>query len=174
MVIDVNNRVPAGRQPIDNVEEQIRELLVDQAAQSVADERGAQLASVLATDPTISFEALTVNSAATNYPKRLVGRTDAEVPAALAAAVFAAPKPTDLSEPHTGNVAAPGVGFVIYRLIQVVPGDPSVVEQSVLEATRRQLAQQRAALQLDAMTRGLRESADVEIGPLLQLQQATP
>ncbi|MEO0365275.1 MAG: SurA N-terminal domain-containing protein [Pseudomonadota bacterium] len=174
VVIDVNNRVPAGRQPIENVEEQIRELLVDQAAQSVADERGAQLASVLATDPTISFEALTVNSAATNYPKRLVGRTDAEVPAALAAAVFAAPKPTDLSEPHTGNVAAPGVGFVIYRLTQVVPGDPSAVEQSVLEATRRQLAQQRAALQLDAMTRGLRESADVEIGPLLQLQQAAP
>ncbi|MEL7310034.1 MAG: SurA N-terminal domain-containing protein [Pseudomonadota bacterium] len=175
VVLRVKNRVAAGRQPIANVEGQIRELLVDQAAQAVADERGAQLASVLATDPTISFEALTVNSAATSYPKRLVGRSDAEIPAALAAAVFAAPTPNNASEPHTGNVAAPGSGFVIYRLTQVVPGDPSVLEQPLLDATRRQLAQQRAALQLDAMTRELRESADVEIGPLLQIeQQAAP
>ncbi|MEO1582699.1 MAG: SurA N-terminal domain-containing protein [Pseudomonadota bacterium] len=174
VLIRVNERRPAGRQPIENVAGQIRELLTEQAAQAVADERGAQLSSVLSTDPNISFEALVLNTEAEAFEKQLVSRNSSIIPAALAAAVFDAPSDVTTDAPHTGSVAAPGAGFVIYRMTRVVPGDPSALPQQQLDATRNQIAQQRAALQVDALARALRRSADVEIGPILERQTATP
>ena len=167
LVANVLSRKPAGRQPIENVSGQIRELLTEEAAKAVADERGAQLASVLSADPALPFEMLIAGTAeASSEPIRLIGRREGDVPAALSAAVFGAPTPE--AGPYIGSVAAPGAGFIVYRLTRVVPGDPSALPQAQLEAERRRMALQRAAGYIDAIANTVLEQADVDIGPLLE------
>lgn len=167
-VVRVTARQPAGRQPLQVVTEEIRALLVDEAAIAIAEERGTQLAGALRSEPTMDFERLVLNSAAQVTEKKLIERRDASVPAALTAAVFDAPIPT-AGSPHVGSVSAPGVGFIIYRLSDVQQGSVPDLPQAQIDAGRRQLALRNGSAQLQAIVTTLRESADVEMGTALEL-----
>ncbi|MEL6868583.1 MAG: SurA N-terminal domain-containing protein [Pseudomonadota bacterium] len=170
-VVRVVERTPAGRQPLETVAETIRTELVEERALALAVEQGEQLASVLNTEPLTDFDALVANTPAVHFEKRLIGRGDAEVPAAVAAAAFDAVL-SDVAEPVVGNVSASGVGFALYRLTRIVAGDVADVPAQQLEAARRQLAQRDAQAQLGVYTEAVRDQSKVKMGALLdQLEQ---
>ncbi|MFK8053115.1 MAG: SurA N-terminal domain-containing protein [Woeseiaceae bacterium] len=168
VVLRVAERQEAGRQALASVQDDIRERLIEEGAAAIAEERGAQLAGALRSEPTMDFETLVLNSGAELTEKKAIERSDASVPAALTAAVFAAPVP-QLGSQHVGSVSAPGVGFLIYRMTNVVPGTVPDVPQAQIDAGRRQLALRNGGAQLDAILSELRSRADVEMGNALEL-----
>lgn len=165
-IIRVVQRTPAGRQPLEAVAGQIREELRQQAAEAIAAERGAQLASALRSDPGMRFETLVVNSNAELTAPKAIGRRDPETPAALAAAVFEATPGAD--SPHVGTVRAPGTGFIIYRVTEIIPGDAGDIPPEQLEAARRQLALRDGSAELLALTTAIRNEAKVKMGNALE------
>lgn len=168
-VVRVVARKPAGRQPLAEVQEDIRELLRTEAADAIAAERGAQLAGALRAEPNMDFETLTLNTGAEVTERRYIERSDTQVPAALAAAVFNAPLPD--GAPRVGSVNAPGSGFLIYRVSDVKPGSVPDLPQAQIDAGRRQLAAQNGTAQVLAIVSTLRDEADVEMGDLLETTQ---
>lgn len=165
VILRVSERTPAGREPLEAVADAIREELRTNAAEDVAAERGAQIAAALNAAPEGEFEALLADSGAVYTAPRAVGRADAEAPAALVAAVFAADVPDD--GVHIGSVSAPGVGFVVYRISEVIPGKPGDITQAQIEAARRQFAQRRGTSDMLALTQGVLDDTSVEIGTAL-------
>ena len=167
VILRVTDRTPAGRQPLAEVTDTIRDELLREAAGKIAAERGAQLAGVLSSDPTMSFETLVLNSAATLQEKKLVARRDPTTPAPLASALFAAKMPV-ADEPVIGNVSVPGESFIIYRLTDIVPGDAGDIPPQQLDAARSQLARRNGDAQLQALLAQIREQTPVEMGAELQ------
>ncbi|MEN7342968.1 MAG: peptidyl-prolyl cis-trans isomerase [Pseudomonadota bacterium] len=170
VVARVVARKPEGRQPLADVSDEIRERLTETAAEEIANERGAQLAGALRTAPNVDFEALVLNSGAELAEKRFIDRRDVTAPAALAAAVFDAPRPSP-GAPQVGSVSAPGVGYIIYRVSDVRPGSVPDLPQAQIDAGRRQLASQIGTSQVIAIRSALRDDADVQMGDLLENAQ---
>lgn len=168
VILRVATRTPAGREPLEAVADSIRAELTERAAADVAAERGAQIAAALNAEPTATFDALLVDSGAEYVAPRQVGRSDREAPAALVAAVFAADVPED--GVHVGSVSAPGVGFVVYRVSGVTPGDPAELTPEQIDAARQQFALRRGTSDMQALTQGVLEDTSVKIGKALETQ----
>ncbi|MEO0346271.1 MAG: peptidyl-prolyl cis-trans isomerase [Pseudomonadota bacterium] len=170
VLLRVSSRSDAGRQPLEAVAAEITEELRQQAASDVAAERGAQLAAALTASPEAEFETLLADSGANYTATRAVGRNDAEAPAALVAAVFAADVPDD--GVHVGSVSAPGVGFVVYRITDVIPGSPGDITQQQIEAVRAQFARRLGTSDMLALQQGVLDDTSVEVGTALDSQGA--
>ena len=168
ILLRVSARSDAGRQPLEAVAKEIAEELRQQAAADVAAERGAQLAAALSAAPEAEFEPLLADSGATYTATRAVGRNDAEAPAALVAAVFAADVPDD--GVHVGSVSAPGVGFVVYRISDVIPGSPGDITQQQIEAVRAQFARRLGTSDMLALQQSVLDDTSIEIGTALDSQ----
>ena len=168
VILRVASRTPAGREPFEAVADAIRTELRNKAAAEVAAERGAQIAAALSADPKAPFEDGIADSGATYTAPRQVGRNDAEAPAALVAAVFSADVPED--GVHVGSVSAPGAGFVVYRVSDVIPGNPGELTQQQIEAARAQLARRRGTSDMLALTQGVLADASVKYGTALETQ----
>ncbi|MEL6949730.1 MAG: peptidyl-prolyl cis-trans isomerase [Pseudomonadota bacterium] len=168
ILLRVGERTDAGRQPLEAVAKEITEELRQQAASDVAAERGAQLAAVLTAAPEAEFEPLLADSGATYTATRAVGRNDADAPAALVAAVFSADVPDD--SVHVGSVSAPGVGFVVYRISDVIPGSPGDITQQQIEAARAQFARRLGTSDMLALQQGVIDNTSIEIGTALDSQ----
>lgn len=168
LILRVAARTPAGREPLEAVAASIRAELTERAAADVAAERGAQIAAALNAEPTAEFDALLADSGAEYVAPRQIGRADREAPAALVAAVFGAEVPED--GVHVGSVSAPGVGFVVYRVSRVIPGDPAELTPEQIDATRRQFALRRGASDMQALTQGVLADTSVKIGKALETE----
>ncbi|MEM1438597.1 MAG: SurA N-terminal domain-containing protein [Pseudomonadota bacterium] len=168
ILLRVSERSDAGRQPLEAVAKEIAEELRQQAASDVAAERGAQLAAALSAAPEAEFEPLLADSGATYTAARAVGRADAEAPAALVAAVFAADVPDDGM--HVGSVSAPGAGFIVYRISDVIPGSPGDITQQQIEAARSQFARRLGTSDMLALQQGVIDDTSIEIGTALDSQ----
>ncbi|MEO0616412.1 MAG: peptidyl-prolyl cis-trans isomerase [Pseudomonadota bacterium] len=165
ILLRVRERSEAGRQPLEAVAKEIGEELRQQAASDVAAERGAQLAAALSAAPEAAFEPLLADSGATYTASRPVGRADAEAPAALVAAVFAADVPDD--DVHVGSVSAPGAGFIVYRISDVIPGSPGEITQQQIEAARAQFARRLGTSDMLALQQRVLDDTSIEIGTAL-------
>lgn len=162
VVIEVVSRTPAGREPLEAVSEQIRADLVQRKAREIAAERGEQYAAELRESPDAALASVAGGDEITLSDRTMITRRDANVPAAVVAAAFSAHPGED--GPHVGTVLAPGAGYVVYRLYQVVPGDPSELDAAALERSREQLARQRGSAAFSALLMQLRAEADIRQG----------
>jgi peptidyl-prolyl cis-trans isomerase D len=163
VVVELASRTPAGREPLAAVSEQIRSDLVMRKARDIAAERGEQYAAELRESPDVELTSVATGEEVAVTDKTLVSRRDPAAPAALVTAAFSA-RPGEDGSPYIGTVSAPGVGYVVYRLYRIVPGDPSALDAVALERSREQLARQRGTAAFSALLMQLRAEADVKQG----------
>src|SRR5688572_2411682 len=146
--------------PLDEVREQIREELVRERAQVLAEEAAiAFLADIeRGGDPA---ENAAARGGVWN-PAMSVTRTDAAVPTEVLSAAFGMPK-TDEAAPQRDVVALANGGQAVIVLTGVEAGEPESMTQDERDQRRAQLADQAARAELTGYAGNIRASADVRI-----------
>ena len=146
--------------PLDEVREQIREELVRERAQALAEEAAtAFLADIeRGGDPAESAAA----RGGVWHPAMSVTRTDAAVPTEVLSAAFGMPK-TDEAAPQRDIVALANGGQAVIVLTRIEAGEPESLTQEERDQRRAQLADQAARAELTGYAGNIRASADVRI-----------
>jgi peptidyl-prolyl cis-trans isomerase D len=155
----VEHHLPATR-PLDEVREQIREDLVRQRAEELAEEaaRGF-LAEVAAGGDAAELAAA---RGAEWHPATWVERTDASVPTEVLAAAFGIPRAA-VTGPQRELVALSSGGQAVIVVTGVQLGEPASMTQDERDQRQRQLADQAARAELTGYAGNVRRNAVVRI-----------
>lgn len=160
MVIQLREREPASRQPLDAVRAEVEELATREAAAELARSRLAELRSEVEAGAALADVAEAMGTEPVT--DRQLTRADANLPPALIAAVFAADIPDGGDK--VGTVATADGGYVIYRLTDISPGDPQSLPSDQREQARQSLARQQGVSDFGAFIVELRNEADIVTG----------
>ena len=155
----VDHHVPTTR-PLDEVREQIREELVRERSQQLAEEAAQAFLTEIEQggDP---VERAAAHNGRWNAATWIM-RTDATVPTEVLSAVFGMPKATS-STPQRERIALANGGQAVVVLTGVEAGEPATMSQEERDQRQRQLADQAARAELTGYVGNLRDTADVRI-----------
>lgn len=160
VVVRVTDHQPAEPRPLEDVRTEIRDRLVAEAAREAAREyaealveraRGedAGLAGIAEAEE-LELRQLEVTRRSFDYPPQVIQE------------IFALPHPSDQGAPVFDVVQIPG-GWLLVRLDEVVPGDPSEADDARRRSARQQIEFQRAALEFQGLVQWLRENTEVDV-----------
>jgi peptidyl-prolyl cis-trans isomerase D len=160
MVLRVTEHHVPTTKPLDEVRDQIREELVRERAQQLAEESArAFLADIERGGDAAQLAA--AHGGAWNAAA-WIARTDAAVPREVLSAAFGMPK-TDAAAPRRESVALANGGQAVVVLTGVKAGEPETLTTEEREQRRQQLANQAARAELTGYAGNLKDSASVRI-----------
>jgi peptidyl-prolyl cis-trans isomerase D len=160
LVLRVKDHHVPTTKPLEEVRGQIREELVRERAQQLAEEAaGAFLADIEQGGNPADRAA--AHGGAWNAAA-WIARTDAAVPTEILSAAFGLPK-TDAAAPQRESVALASGGQAVIVLTGVKAGEPESMTVEEREQRRQQLANQAARAELTGYAGNLRAEATVRI-----------
>ena len=160
LVLRVKEHHVPTTKPLEEVRDQVREELVRERAQQLAEEAAAAFLTDIEQggDPAARAAA---HGGMWNAPA-WVARTDAAVPTEILSAAFGMPK-TDGAAPQRESVALASGGQAVIILSGVKAGEPESLTNEEREQRRQQLANQAARAELTGYAGNLRAEANVRI-----------
>lgn len=160
VVIRVDQHEKPVPKTLDQVREEIRKKLVDQAVAKQARERADSLYARLekgeSLDKLASELKLKVNE------QKDIGRNAANVDHAIVTEVFKLPRP-QADKPVTGKIALANDAYALVALDAVKDGDPSKLDPKTREAARNQLRQAAGEQAIRGFVDALRKNAKIEV-----------
>ncbi len=160
LVLRVSEHHVPTTKPLDEVRDQVREELVRERAQQLAEESaGAFLADIEQGGDAAQRAA--AHGGAWNAAA-WIARTDAAAPTEVLSAAFGMPK-TDAAAPRRESIALANGGQAVVVLTGVKAGEPENLTAEEREQRRQQLANQAARAEITGYTGNLRDSASVRI-----------
>lgn len=160
VVIRVQSHVPSEPKPLAQVRDQIATLLKQQQATLQAQQVAAQVQSALVSGQTPAQVAAKYRLKFT--AAKFVSRSDANVPAPVLSAAFAAPPPAGQT-PETGVVALNGGDQAVYLLTAMKPGEVSGWSKEERLTQLQQLTRANAQAEFAAYLATLRQHAKVKV-----------
>jgi peptidyl-prolyl cis-trans isomerase D len=168
VILRVVEHRPARLRPLEEVRAEVEKAARAEKAAQLAAERGrALLERVRAGD---DFATAARGAGTTATATQLFGRASQEAPPELVAAIFRAPRPT-AGAPSFGTAEAADGTFAVFRIDEVIPGNPDDIPREQRDARKSILARQSAVAEVTALAVDLRRDADVMIAPGLFDQQ---
>ncbi len=160
MVLQLQERDEASRQPLEEVRDEVERRARRDAAAVMARARLDALRAEV--DGGTSLEAAAEEVSAEVVADQQITRNAPGLPPALVAAVFSAELGADGNK--VGTVATPGGGYLLYELTDISPGRAESVPAEEREQARAVLARRAGQSDLGAMIEELRDEADVVRG----------
>ena len=160
LVLRVKEHHVPTTKPLEEVRDQVREELVRERAQQLAEEAAAAFLTDIEQggDPAARAAA---HGGMWNAPA-WVARTDAAVPTEILSTAFGMPK-TDGAAPQRESVALASGGQAVIVMSGVKAGEPESMTNDEREQRRQQLANQAARAELTGYAGNLRAEANVRI-----------
>jgi len=146
--------------PLEEVRDQVREELVRERAQQLAEEAASAFLADIEQGGDAAQRAA-AHGGAWNAAA-WIARTDAAVPTEVLSAAFGMPK-TDAAAPRRENIALASGGQAVVVLTGVKAGEPENLTTEEREQRRQQLANQAARAELTGYAGNLKASASVRI-----------
>ena len=159
-IFKVVEHIPAAKQPLENVSDQIETVLRNQEAEIIVFNRAAQLLQAL--DAGEEFKTASESIGATVSGPRLVARQDTEMDQGVKAQVFLSQKPAQ-DAPVRGQVANQGGGYTVFSIEAVLPGRPETIPTPDRFEGKKRLTQQAGGAAYVALVQSLYENADIVI-----------
>ena len=158
IVLRVANHQPSEQQPLEEVAERIREILVTDAASDAAAAAGEALLERRRSDE--SLGDLAEEKGAELFEEERIRRDSAEFPSELLTAVFAA----------TPGRPAEGVNlldgrYALFEVTEVVPGRPETIPRDQRDAAKTSLEEREGVMEFGAYRASVRDRASVWISP---------
>jgi len=160
LVLRVKEHHVPTTKPLEEVRDQVREELVRERAQQLAEEAAAAFLADIEKggDPAASAAAHDGVWSAAMW----IARTDAAAPTEVLSTAFGMPK-TDASAPQRQSVALASGGQAVIIMTGVKAGEPESMTAEEREQRRQQLANQAARAELTGYVGNLRSAATVRI-----------
>ena len=159
-VFKVVEHIPAAKQPLEDVRDQIDAVIRNQEAEIIVFDQAAQLLQAL--DNGEEFKAASEAIGAAVSGPRLVGRQNSEMDQGVKAQVFLSQKPAR-DAPVRGQVANVGGGYTVFSVEAVLPGEPRSIPTSDRFEGKERLTQQAGGAAYVAFVESLYEKADIVI-----------
>jgi peptidyl-prolyl cis-trans isomerase D len=160
MVLRVTQHHVPTTKPLDEVRDQVREELVRERAQQLAEESARAFLTDIEQGGDAAQRAAAHGGAW--HAAAWIARTDAAVPTEILSAAFGMPK-TDAAAPRRETVALANGGQAVVVLTGVKAGEPESLTTEEREQRRQQLANQAARAELTGYAGNLQNSASVRI-----------
>jgi len=149
--------------PLDEVREQIRDELVRERAQQLAEEAAQTFLADVERGADAAARAAELNGEW--HPATWLTRADAAVPTEVLTAAFGMPKTASASAPLRELVALANGGQAVVVLTGVEAGEPASMSQAERDQRQQQLADQAARAELTGYAGNVRDAANVRIPP---------
>jgi peptidyl-prolyl cis-trans isomerase D len=159
-IFKVVEHIPAAKQPLENVRDQIETVLRNQEAEIIVFDRVAQLLQALEAGE--DFKTASESIGATVSGPRLIARQDSEMDQGVKAQVFLSQKPAQ-DAPVRGQVANQGGGYTVFSIEAVLPGRPESIPTLERFEGKERLTQQAGGAAYVAFVQSLYENADIVI-----------
>ncbi|MDT8450993.1 MAG: SurA N-terminal domain-containing protein [Wenzhouxiangellaceae bacterium] len=160
VVVRAIDHQPAEPRPLEDVRGEIRDRLVAEAAREAAREYAEALVERARTED--AGLAGIAEAEELELREQEVTRRSFDYPPQIIQEIFALPHPSDQGGPVFDIVQIPS-GWLLVRLDEVVPGDPSEADDARRRSARQQIAFQRAALEFQGLLQWLRENTEVSV-----------
>jgi peptidyl-prolyl cis-trans isomerase D len=151
----------AARQPLDDVRETVKQLLIDQKARQLAEKKGGELLAAV-TDQGTTLEDTAAAENLDVQQTGMVGRNAAEHPAPVVAKAFTLDNPVE-GEPVYAGFALPEGDYVILALDEVKQGDLASLPESTQKQAWREFSRIQGAAEMAAIQEILRTHAKIVI-----------
>lgn len=159
-IFKVTEHVPASRQPLADVMDQVSAAIRDEEAATIVFERALQLMQALENGE--EFDASTEAAGGIASAPALVGRQGSELDRTVVAEIFLASKPMQ-DAPVRGMVANEAGGYTVFNLQAVLPGRPDSIPQADRFAGKEQLSRQAGGADYLAFAQNLYDHADIAV-----------
>lgn len=162
VVLRVKERKPEALRPLEDVREEIRLSLRDDAALKKAQETGQALISRLQKGEDIAELA---KSAKLSWERPgLVGRTAAEVKPEIIGEAFRLPRPLP-GKPVFGGKSLASGDFAVVAVYEVQDGDPALIDAATKQSTAEMLMRSRATNEFQDYAEALKAKAEIKRYP---------
>ena len=158
MVLRVEKHQPSEQQPLEDVAERIREILVSDAAAAAATAKGTALLERLLAEDTL--DALSGEQGVEIFEEQEIRRDSAIFPSELLNAIFAATP----GHPAEGLQLLDG-RYALFEVEEVFPGRPDRIARDQRDQVKAELENREGIMEYDAYRASLRERAKVWISP---------
>ena len=158
VVLRVDKHQPTEQQPLDEVADRIREILVSDAAAAAAAARGAALLERRLADETL--DALSKEQGVEALEEQEIRRDSAAFPSELLNAIFAAAP----GQPAQGLQLLDG-RYALFEVEEVIPGRPDRIARDQRDQVKAELEDREGMMEYDAYRASLRDRAKVWISP---------
>ncbi|MDX1443512.1 MAG: SurA N-terminal domain-containing protein [Gammaproteobacteria bacterium] len=159
VVLRVVEHDPSEPKPLAEVDEQVRAQLLDERAREMAKAKAESvLEAVRGGEP---MESVAQSEGLAYRAPSVTTRNDSDISRSYAAALFTADYPQD--GPVYGMTGVEDRDFVVYSVLEVMPGDYEDLTAAERQQRLQALRQQEANAELAAYLAELRRSADVTI-----------
>ena len=163
VILRVTEHRPVRLRPIEEVRADVEKSVKEEKAAKLVAERGAKFierarAGEDFTALAAEFGAAPVSAGAT------LGRASQEAPPEVLGAIFSAPRPTGGKAAFNG-VPLPTGAFAVFRVDEVIPGNPENIPREQRDARKGVLARQAGIAEVTALAVDLRKDADVVVAP---------
>ena len=157
VVLRVDKHQPTEQQPLEEVADRIREILVSDAATAAAAAKGAALLERLADE---TLDALSKEQGVEAFEEQEIRRDSAAFPSELLNAIFTAAP----GQPAQGLPLLDG-RYALFEMEEVMPGRPDTIARDQRDQVKAQLENREGTREYDAYRASLRERAKVWISP---------
>jgi peptidyl-prolyl cis-trans isomerase D len=169
VVLRVTEHRPVRLRPLEEVRADVEKAVREEKTATLAAQRGASLIERARAGG--DFAALSAESgAALVRTDQTLARSSQDAPAEVLAAIFRAPRTAD-GKPSYDGVALPSGGYAVFRVDEVIPGNPEDIPREQRDARKTVLARQTGITEVTALAIDLRKDAKVVIAPNLFSQQ---
>ncbi|WP_446831537.1 SurA N-terminal domain-containing protein [Candidatus Foliamicus sp.] len=158
IVLRVSRHQPSEQQPLEDVAERIREILIGDAAAAAASAQGAALLE--RRRGAEAFSALSAEQGVELFEDPELRRDSADYPPQLLNAIFAA-RPGDAPQ----GLALLDGRYALFEVEEVLPGQPERIAREQRDEVKAELEEREALLEYNAYRSGLRDRARVWIAP---------
>ncbi|MGI9200962.1 MAG: peptidyl-prolyl cis-trans isomerase [Woeseiaceae bacterium] len=159
-IFKVAAHAPASRKTLEEVHGEVSAAVRSVEAESIIQDRAAQLMEALANGEDFGIAAESAGAAV--LPTTLVGRQDQQIDPTVLGQIFSSAKPTQ-DAPVSGQVSDQTGGLTVFNLEAVIPGRPQSIPLADRDAGKEQLAAQAGAADYRAFVESLYNNADIVI-----------
>ncbi|MGI9221398.1 MAG: SurA N-terminal domain-containing protein [Woeseiaceae bacterium] len=159
-IFKVVEHAPASREALENVHDQVSIAVRSIEAESIVQDRAAQLLEALNNGEDFGIAA--ESAGAIVAPTTLVGRQDPEIDPFVLGEIFSSAKPAQ-DAPVRGQVGDQTGGQTVFSLEAVIPGRPQSIPLADRDAGKEQLAMQAGGADFRAFVEALYNDADIVI-----------
>ncbi len=172
VVLRVTEHRPVRLRPLEEVRGDVEKAVKDEKTAALAAQRGATLIERARAGSDFAILAVEAGASVVRTDQML-GRTSQDAPAEVLTAIFRAPRPAD-GKPSYEGVALPAGGFSVFRVDEIVPGNPEDIPREQSDARKTLLARQAGISEVTTLAIDLRKDAKVVVAPNLFDQQDEP
>lgn len=159
VVVRVTDHQPSEPRPLDDVADEIRDRLAREAAREEARAYAAELAERIENGEA-GLEEI-AGAEGLEFEEQEATRRSFELGGAVLDQIFGLPVPED-GEP-VFEIVSSGSNWVLVRLDEVIPGDPSEAGDAQRQSARRQIRAMRASREFEGMLEWLRENTEISV-----------